>query len=129
MHKSGTHALLIDDDSLMRQVLARLLRKEGFEQIDEVGDGEQALEALRTTRPDVIITDYEMPRLDGIEFVRALRSRGDSTPVIMLSGHGDPHLIVTAVRAGVDNYVLKPLNPEAFFEKIRQTLGSARAQS
>jgi DNA-binding response OmpR family regulator len=65
--------------------------------------------------------------MDGIAFVTALRRRGVGTPVIMLSGEHDPHLIVRAVRAGVNNYVPKPLNPAAFFEKIWQTMAVGRA--
>ena len=121
------HVLLIDDDARLRQVLARLLRSStlGVE-VHEAADGEEALAALPTLHADLIITDCQMPRMDGIAFVRQLRARGDQTPVIMLSGQGDPHLIVTAIKAGVNNYLPKPINPEVLFEKIEQTLGAAR---
>ena len=120
------NCLLIDDDARLRQVLARLLRMSGWDAVHEAGDGEEALSALLTLHPDLILTDCQMPRLDGIAFVRQLRARGDQTPVIMLSGQGDPHLVVTAIRAGVNNYLPKPINPEILFEKIEQTLGAAR---
>ena len=120
------NCLLIDDDARLRQVLARLLRMSGWDAVHEAGDGEEALAALLTLHPDLILTDCQMPRMDGITFVRQLRARGDQTPVILLSGHGDPHQVVTAVKAGVNNYVPKPINPEALFEKIEQTLGMAR---
>ena len=118
--------LVIDDDARLRQVLTRLLRTGGFDAVDEASDGEAALEFLLTTHPDLILTDCQMPRLDGIGFVRKLRARGDTTPVIMLSGHGDPHQVVIAVKAGVNNYLPKPINPEVLFEKIEQTLGIHR---
>jgi two-component system chemotaxis response regulator CheY len=118
--------LVIDDDVRLRQVLSRLLRTSGFDTVDEAADGEEALKFLLTTHPDLILTDCQMPRLDGIGFVRQLRARGDATPVIMLSGHGDPHQVVTAVKAGVNNYLPKPINPEVLFEKIEQTLGIHR---
>ena len=66
-----------------------------------------------------------MPRMDGLTLVRHLRAAGDKTPIIMLSGHGQPHEIVAAIKAGVNNYLPKPINPEALFEKISQTLGMA----
>jgi two-component system chemotaxis response regulator CheY len=120
--------MLVDDDSRMRQVLARLLLSAGLTVSHEAGDGAEALVALdQGDGVDLIVTDCRMPRMDGIAFVTALRARGDRTPVIMLSGEHDPHLIVRAVKAGVSNYVPKPLNPAAFFEKIWQTLAVTRA--
>jgi CheY-like chemotaxis protein len=120
------HALIIDDDARLRQVLTRLLRSGGFDTVDEAADGEEALRTLTSVHPDLILTDCQMPRMDGIAFVRQLRARGDRTPVIMLSGHGDPHLVVTAVRAGVNNYLPKPIHPDVLFEKIEQTLGAGK---
>jgi CheY-like chemotaxis protein len=119
--------MIVDDDPGMRQVLSRLLRSSGFDAVEEVGDGDEALARLVETRVDLIITDCVMPRMDGVALVTALRSRGDRTPVIMLSGQDDPHVIVKAVRAGVNNYIPKPIRPEHFFEKIWQTLGVNRA--
>jgi two-component system response regulator PrrA len=119
--------MLVDDDAPMRQVLARLLRTSGFDSVAEVGDGHQALHHLKSEQVDLIVTDCSMPNMDGIALVTALRARGDQTPVIMLSGQDDPQLIVRAIRAGVNNYIPKPIHPENFFEKIWQTLGVARA--
>jgi DNA-binding response OmpR family regulator len=121
------HALVIDDDARLRQVLTRLLRTGGFDTVDEAADGEEALRTLSSVHPDLILTDCQMPRMDGIAFVRQLRARGDRTPVIMLSGQGDPHLVVTAVRAGVNNYLPKPIHPDVLFEKIEQTLGAQKS--
>ncbi|HEY7119863.1 MAG TPA: response regulator [Tepidisphaeraceae bacterium] len=120
-------AMLVDDDSRMRQVLNKLLLGGGFDSVDEAADGDEALDLLAHVQVDLIITDCCMPRMDGIAMVTALRRRGDRTPVIMLSGQDDPHLIVRAIRAGVSNYIPKPLHPENFFEKIWQTLGINRA--
>jgi DNA-binding response OmpR family regulator len=116
------HALVIDDDSRLRQVLARLLRLVGFT-VDESADGEEALATLANHRPDLIITDCSMPRMDGLALVRHLRSSGDQTPIIMISGNGQPHQVVSAIKAGVNNYLPKPINPDVLFEKISQTLG------
>jgi len=121
------HALVIDDDARLRQVLTRLLRTGGFDTVDEAADGEEALRTLASVHPDLILTDCQMPRMDCIAFVRQLRARGDRTPVIMLSGQGDPHLVVTAVRAGVNNYLPKPIHPDVLFEKIEQTLGAQKS--
>ena len=119
--------MVVDDDSRMRQVLAKLLESSGFDAVEEVGDGEEALARLEQTHVDLIVTDCQMPRMDGIALVTALRAKGDATPVIMLSGQDDPQMVVRAIRAGVNNYVPKPIHPENFFEKIWQTLGTSRA--
>jgi CheY-like chemotaxis protein len=120
--------MIVDDDSGMRQVLSGLLRSSGgFAAVEEVADGDEALARLATVKVDLIITDCIMPRMDGVAMVTALRRRGDQTPVIMLSGQEDPHVVVRAIRAGVNNYVPKPIRPEHFFEKIWQTLGVNRA--
>jgi DNA-binding response OmpR family regulator len=119
--------LLVDDDSRMRQVLGRLLQTSGFSSVEEVGDGEEALARLAAEPFDQIVTDCNMPRMDGIAMVTALRAKGDRTPVIMLSGHDDPQLVVRAIRAGVNNYVPKPIHPQNLFEKIWQTLGMTPA--
>ena len=121
--------MVVDDDSRMRQVLAKLLQTSGFDAVEEVGDGEEALTRLEQTQVDLIVTDCHMPRMDGIAMVTALRAKGNQTPVIMLSGQDDPQLVVRAIRAGVNNYVPKPIHPENFFEKIWQTLGTARAMA
>jgi DNA-binding response OmpR family regulator len=119
--------MVVDDDFRMRQVLAKLLQSSGFDCVDEVGDGEEALSRLVETHVDLIVTDCQMPRMDGIALVTALRAKGDLTPIIMLSGQDDPQLVVRAIRAGVNNYVPKPIHPENFFEKIWQTLGIPRS--
>ena len=119
--------MLVDDDARMRQVLAKLLKASGFDCIEEVSDGQQALNRLQEIHVDLIVTDCAMPRMDGITFVTSLRAKGDSTPIIMLSGQDDPQLVVRAIKAGVNNYVPKPIHPENLFEKIWQTLGAVRA--
>jgi DNA-binding response OmpR family regulator len=121
--------MLVDDDARMRQALSRLLETAGFDSVRHAADGQDALDQLSSgvAQVDLIITDCIMPRLDGISLVTALRARGDRTPVIMISGEHDPHLIVRAVKAGVNNYIPKPIHAQTLFEKISQTMGIARA--
>ena len=117
--------MLVDDDVRMRQALTRLLNGAGFAFIEQAGDGQEALDRLagEPLRVDLIITDCTMPRLDGVALVGALRARGDRTPVIMISGEHDPDLVIRAIRAGVSNYVPKPIHVQTLVEKIWQTLG------
>ena len=120
------HILIVDDDVLWRQVLVRLLRSVGIRTVSQAEDGQAALALLEGVHPNLIITDFHMPRLDGIGLVRSLRARGDGVPVIMLSGQGDQQVIVAATKAGVNNYLRKPIHVDLLLEKIWQTLGSDR---
>ena len=117
--------MIVDDDARMRQALTRLLQNAGFQSVEQASDGQEALERLGSAvaHIDLIITDCTMPRLDGIALVRALRARGDQTPVIMISGEHNPDLVIQAVKAGVNNYVPKPIQVQSLIEKIWQTLG------
>ena len=121
--------MLVDDDARMRQALTRLLYLAGFDSVEEAGDGQEALDRLVSggEHVDLIITDCAMPRLDGVGFVSALRARGDRTPVIMVSGEHDPDLVIRAIRAGVNNYVAKPIHARGLVEKIWETVGVSGA--
>src|SRR5258708_6864617 len=80
--------LIVDDDAPLRNHLAEVLSGQGFS-ISSAADGEEALNALSVTDPDVIVTDLVMPRVDGFELLKVLRERGDNTPAIVLTGFGD----------------------------------------
>lgn len=116
--------MLVDDDERLRHLVSRLLQLSGMGRIHEAGDGDEALAALVHFHPEVILTDYHMPRMDGLNFVRALRDRGNNTPVVMLSGNTDPSELLAAVRAGVDECVAKPIDPVILMEKIEQAVES-----
>ena len=120
--------LLVDDDSRLRQVIRRLLADHAMSDIVEAGDGQEALGLIEAGGIDLVFTDLVMPRLDGLGLVQALRGAGNSIPIILFSGHADAHTLVLAVKAGVDNYVPKPINPETLIEKIEQTMANRRGE-
>jgi CheY-like chemotaxis protein len=115
--------LVVEDDTQLRTVLALLCRTLGAEVLGELADGLEALETLRagTLQPDLILTDCQMPRMDGIALVRQLRARGDHTPVIMISGQQDPQVVERAYAAGVSHYLPKPLSTNSLTAAIGQT--------
>ena len=117
------HILLVEDDVFLRQALANCLRAGGIQDISEADDGQAALEFLERTSVDLVLTDCQMPRLDGINLVRRLRQRGCQVPFIMISSQGHPDIVVTAIRAGVNNYLPKPIRIDLLMEKIWQTMG------
>lgn len=117
-------ALLVDDDPQIRRALGWLLRDCGFTQVIEAPDGLQALIALGRNHPNLIITDCQMPRMDGITLTRALRARGQQAPIIMLSGQDDPKVVEMAMEAGVSQYVAKPLLAAAVTSTIQQVMSA-----
>lgn len=121
------HVMLIDDDTTLRQTLARVLGAAGVHVWGQADDGQAALAMLQNpggshpARPNLIITDCQMPHMDGISLVRALRDRGDNTPILMVSGLRDERVIAAAFAAGVNHYATKPLNVAGILETISQT--------
>jgi CheY-like chemotaxis protein len=123
---NGTMRLVVvEDDAALRTALGAFFKSAGVDVIALSGDGQDALDVLDSVHPDLILTDCQMPRMDGISLVRHLRARGDRTPVIMMSGQTDPHVREMALRAGVSRYLTKPLALPTLNQIIDQTLGTA----
>jgi len=111
---------LADDQALVRNGLCALLRSlGGIEVAIEVEDGQRLLDALAHTAVDVVLSDVRMPGLDGIEALRGLRARGDRTPVILLTTFDDSALLLRAVEAGAQGFLLKDASPEDLLDAIR----------
>jgi CheY-like chemotaxis protein len=118
--------LLVDDDETLRSTLSAFLSRLGLGTPVQASNGAEALLSLSALPPDLVITDCQMPTMDGIAFVRALRSQGHAMPVIMLSGQSDPQVTQLAFRAGVTEYLEKPLSPPQLIRAIRQMAASAQ---
>jgi DNA-binding NarL/FixJ family response regulator len=104
---------LADDQALVRHGLRALLEGlGGIEVAIDAEDGEQLLHALLRTSVDVILADVRMPKCSGIEVLKALRSRGDRTPAILLTTFDEPALLTAAVQAGAQGFLLKDAAPE-----------------
>ena len=122
--------LVIDDDHYMRKVVRTMLNAIGVKTVFEAPDGATGLEALRLNNPDLVIVDWEMPMIDGAQFVRMVRSPGEfpvpDIPIIMLSGHGDRWRVVEAARIGAHEYLLKPVSTKALHDRIVAIIGRPR---
>jgi two-component system chemotaxis response regulator CheY len=120
--------LVVDDSATMRRILVNSLQRIGFEHCIEAEDGLQALEKFDASI-SFVITDWNMPVMSGIDFARALRANanGKAVPILMVTTRGVREDIVTAVEAGVNNYIVKPFTPQVLKEKIDQVLSSAAA--
>jgi two-component system, chemotaxis family, chemotaxis protein CheY len=123
--------LVVDDNAFMRKMVRSLLSNIGVKKIYEAGDGIAGLEAIRQLSPDIVVLDWEMPLLNGPEFVRIVRSPGvfplPDIPIIMLTAHGERWRVVEAVRLGVNEFLCKPVSARALLERLISILAKPRA--
>lgn len=113
-------ALIVDDDSIICAGLQKLINWEeyGFTAEDFALNGLEALKMVGNERYDLIITDIRMPKMDGIEFIKALQQKGYSSKIIILSGYRDFEYAQTALELGIKKYILKPINEKKFVDTI-----------
>jgi two-component system, OmpR family, response regulator len=112
--------LIVDDDPHIRQLLAFALGKAGWETI-EAGDGEEGLALATARKPDLVILDINMPKMDGLEVCRRLRSEGD-IPILFLSSRDDEIDRVLGIELGADDYVVKPFSPREVVARVTAIL-------
>jgi two-component system chemotaxis response regulator CheY len=112
--------LVVDDSSTMRRIIINTLAKLGYQDVLEAANGREGIERIGAADIDLVITDWNMPEMNGIDFVRALRGidKMKRTPVLMITTNAAKDDIVEALRAGVNNYIVKPFTPDTFREKI-----------
>src|SRR5262245_2376463 len=118
-----TRLLLVDDDLVVRTVVAAVLRASGFE-VAEADDGHSGLAQIEKSRPDLVLLDVMMPGMDGYEVCRALRERPETAqiPVIMLTGLNDTASIERAYDSGATDFVTKPINPALLSYRVRYAM-------
>ena len=122
---STLKVLIVDDQNSVRQMTRITLAELGIKTIHEAEDGKAAF-ATATVQPiDLIISDFNMPEMDGLGLLRAVRGHAAlrKLPFILLTGRGDRELVVKAAQAGVNNYLVKPFTTPILREKIEQVLG------
>jgi CheY-like chemotaxis protein len=128
---SQLNVLIVDDNAYMRNIVRSLLTNIGVKKIFEAPDGIAGLELIRSEMPDIVILDWEMPMLNGPEFVRIVRSPGvfplPDIPIIMLTAHGERWRIVEAVRLGVNEFLCKPVSAKALHDRFVSILLKPRA--
>lgn len=119
--------LVVDDAATMRRIVRSLLRELGIKNVREAEDGEMALEDLKRQRADLVVSDWAMPRMTGIELLRAIRQDTalKDTPVLMVTAESKKENIMEAVQAGVNNYIVKPFNSKTLEEKLHKIFKAA----
>lgn len=123
---SSLRVLVVDDQLTMRSLVRSALQQIGFKDVHEAPDGEEGLKAALANGPQLVISDFNMPKMDGLDLLKALRAQDSTrkTAFIMLTGRSDRELVQRAIQYGVNNYLAKPFTTAALKQKIEAVFGA-----
>jgi two-component system chemotaxis response regulator CheY len=117
--------LIVDGSRVMRQIVVRTLRQAGFTGHDlvEAANGREGLAAVRAEAPELVLSDWDMPGMTGLDLLTALRAAGDEVPFVFVTAERSQEVITRAEQAGAMSVIAKPFTPETFREKLEPVLG------
>lgn len=116
--------LIVDDYKTMLRIIRNLLKQLGFNNVDEATDGTEALEKIASKQYGLIISDWNMEPMTGIELLRKIRASNNNTPFIMVTAENKTENVLAAREAGVNNYIVKPFNADTLKQKMMAVLGT-----
>ncbi len=114
---------LVDDNEVTRALLRGILRGEEYEVVGEARDGENGLEMALRLRPDVLCLDISMPKTDGLEVLRQVRTQIPETVVLMVTAHTEREMVQQAIQSGASGYIVKPFNSGKVLDAIGRAVG------
>ena len=114
--------MLVDDSRTIRNIEKNVLAQLGHTDTVEAGDGVEALSLISNSMPDLFLVDWNMPNMDGLTLVKNIRVKNQAVPIIMVTTEAEKARVVEAIKAGVNNYVVKPFTADTLGGKIKQTL-------
>lgn len=122
MVQKNIKILVVDDFPTMRRIIRNLLKDLGFENVDEAEDGQMGLDKVRDNNFDLVVSDWNMPNMDGLSMLQAIRAdeKFAKTPVLMVTAEAKKENIVAAAKAGANGYVVKPFTAAVLEEKINK---------
>ena len=115
--------LVVEDDTISRRIIREILSRSGYE-VFEAEDGAQGLESFKANKPDLVLTDYQMPVMNGLRVLSEIRNLQPAVPVIMLTGFGDIALIIKSIQLGAFDFLEKPINTPQLKEVVASALNS-----
>ncbi len=118
-------ALVVDDSVVMRKVLIGALGRAGIEDIDQAADGQEAVTAVDGADYGLVLMDWNMPNMLGIDAVKAIRAKGKTMPIIMVTTEAEKSRVIESLKAGANNYIIKPFEPATIVTKIQEVLAKA----
>jgi two-component system, chemotaxis family, chemotaxis protein CheY len=114
--------LLVDDSGIMRKIILRVLNAIGINDVVEASDGAEALKLFGTDSFDIVLSDWNMPNMTGIEFLKAVRATGSKVPFVMITTEAEQSRVLEAIQAGASNYMVKPFEQDTLMAKLRKYL-------
>lgn len=112
--------VVADDSSTMRRIIAKVLEQVGGAEMVEAANGTEAVKASEDAGVNLILMDWNMPELSGIDAVKQIRAKGNKTPIIMVTTEAEKRRVLEAIQAGINDYLVKPFTPDQLSEKIRK---------
>lgn len=116
-------ALVVDDSMTIRRIIIKALGIVGITDTTEAADGVEAIQALSQGEFDLVLLDWNMPRMTGIETLKNLRQSGKKTPVIMVTTEAEKSRVIEAIKTGANDYLIKPFSPDQLAAKVKNVLG------
>ncbi len=126
MEKADLKVLIVDDSSVMRSVLTDILKRIGFSETNITGatNGQEAVDIVVKSQFDIILLDWNMPEKDGFTALKEIRASGNKTPIMMVTTEGERLRVIEAIKAGANNYLVKPFDATDLEDKVQQLLAS-----
>jgi two-component system chemotaxis response regulator CheY len=122
-------ALVVDDSMTIRRIVIKALGLVGISDATEAGDGTEALKATETADFDLILLDWNMPKMSGIDALKSMRAAGKKTPVIMVTTEAEKSRVIEAIKSGANDYLIKPFSPDQLAAKVKNVMGAAAPSS
>lgn len=119
----GKKILLVDDAAFMRMMIKDTLKKNGYEEIAEAANGEEAIAAYKEHHPDLIIMDITMPVKDGLEALKELKAMDADIKIVMCSAMGQENMVLEALKFGAKDFIVKPFKPDRIMKTVSSLLG------
>ena len=118
-------ALVVDDSMVMRKILIGVLAQAGITEVVQAADGQECVNAVMAQDFGLILMDWNMPKMLGIDALKAIRASGKKVPVIMVTTEAEKSRVVEAIKAGANSYIIKPFEPSLIVTKIKSVLDKA----
>jgi len=122
MDLESLNVLVVDDSKTMVRIISNTLSRLGIKNIEKAYDGLEGLEKFKSSNLDIVLTDWNMPNMNGLELVKRIRKSDQDIPIVMVTTEGGKREVITAIKAGVDNYIIKPFTPAVLKEKLSDIL-------
>ena len=115
--------LIVDDAAFMRMMIKDNLKKSGYTEFFEAGDGETAVAVYTDKKPDLVLLDITMPNMDGIQALQAIKKVNPEAKVVMCSAMGQEGMVVESIKLGALDFIVKPFKPERLIQTVKSIIG------